>query len=61
MAGQNKNNDVDKKSTKKKDEEDYPMTAGQQFVKAIGPFGCILFLSLFVLFMVYCFTGGFGQ
>ena len=32
------------------------MTAGQNFVKAIKPLGCALFLILFVVFMVFCFT-----
>ena len=59
---------ADKKETKEKktdvhqeENENYPMTAGQQFVKAIGPFGCILFLTIFILFMVFCFTGGVGK
>lgn len=51
-----------KRSPEKKDkgESRSTMTAGQAFVKMIGPFGCILFLVLFVLFLIYCFTGGFG-
>lgn len=32
------------------------MTAGESFVKAIKPIGCALFLLLFVLFLVFCFT-----
>lgn len=32
------------------------MNTGQDFVKKIGPFGCVLFLALFVFFLVYCFT-----
>ena len=32
------------------------MTAGQSFVKAIKPLGCVLFLILFAVFMVFCFT-----
>ncbi len=36
------------------------MTAGQGFVKMIGPVGSIIFLLMFILFLVYCFTGGFG-
>ncbi len=60
MSGKKAKNSGEKK-TAERENEDYPMTAGQQFVKAIGPFGCILFLLIFVLFMVYCFTGGFGQ
>ena len=31
------------------------MTAGQAFVKKIGPFGSALFLLLFVAFLIYCF------
>ena len=31
------------------------MTAGQSFVKAIKPFGCVLFLILFAVFMVIFF------
>lgn len=34
------------------------MTAGEDFVKKIKPFGCVLFLALFVGFLVFCFTGG---
>ena len=36
------------------------MTAGQGFVKMIGPVGSAIFLIVFILFLVYCFTGGFG-
>jgi hypothetical protein len=32
------------------------MNTGQDFVRKIGPFGCALFLALFVLFLIYCFT-----
>ena len=32
------------------------MTAGQQFVKWIKPAGCGIFLVVFVLFLVMCFT-----
>lgn len=32
------------------------MTAGEGFVKAIKPIGCAIFLLLFVLFMVFCFS-----
>ena len=32
------------------------MTAGQQFVKALKPVGCAIFLIVFVLFLVYAFT-----
>jgi len=32
------------------------MSAGQAFVKKIGPFGSAFFLILFVVFLVYCFT-----
>lgn len=31
------------------------MTAGQDFVKKIGPFGSILFLIMFIAFLVICF------
>ena len=34
------------------------MNTGRDFVKMIGPFGSILFLIVFVLFLVFCFTGG---
>ena len=29
------------------------MTAGEDFVKKIKPFGCVLFLALFVGFLVF--------
>lgn len=32
------------------------MTAGQSFVKTIKPVGCVLFLLLFVIFLIFCFT-----
>lgn len=32
------------------------MSAGQEFVKKIGPFGSFLFLVIFVGFFIYCFT-----
>lgn len=32
------------------------MNTGEDFVKKIGPFGCALFLALFVFFLIYCFT-----
>ena len=32
------------------------MTAGESFVKAIKPLGCAVFLILFVVFLVFCFT-----
>ncbi len=32
--------------------------AGQDFVKKIGPWGCALFLGLFVLTTLLCFTAG---
>ena len=32
------------------------MTAGESFVKAIKPIGCVMFLLLFVLFLVFCFS-----
>lgn len=31
-------------------------TAGQDFIHRIGPAGCVLFLALFVLTTVLCFT-----
>lgn len=31
-------------------------TAGQEFVKRIGPAGCILFLALNILMLALCFT-----
>ena len=31
---------------------------GQEFVKKIGPFGCVLFLLLFAAFLVICFVSG---
>jgi len=34
------------------------MTAGQEFVKWLRPFGCVVFLGMFVLFLVLCFTAG---
>ena len=48
--------DVKKQENEKKNEP--LMTAGQAFVKMIGPFGSILFLLVFVLFLIFCFTGG---
>ncbi len=48
--------DSDGRSQENKQEE--KLTAGQEFVKMIGPFGSVLFLLLFVLFLVFCFTGG---
>lgn len=32
------------------------MTAGQEFVKWLKPFGCVLFIVIFVLFLVMCFS-----
>ena len=32
------------------------MSAGEQFVKLIKPVGCALFLIVFVLYLVMCFT-----
>ena len=32
------------------------MTAGQQFVKWLKPVGCGIFLLVFVLFFIMCFT-----
>lgn len=34
------------------------LTAGQAFVKSIGPAGCVLFLALSVLMVALCFTVG---
>lgn len=34
------------------------MNTGSDFVKMIGTFGCILFLIVFALYLVFCFTGG---
>ena len=34
------------------------LTAGQAFVKSIGPFGCALFLIVFILATALCFTVG---
>lgn len=31
---------------------------GEQFVKSIGVAGCVFFLALFVIFLVFCFTSG---
>lgn len=31
---------------------------GEQFVKSIGVAGCIFFLSMFIIFLVFCFTSG---
>ncbi len=33
-------------------------SAGQDFIKKIGPWGCALFLALFILTTVLCFTAG---
>ena len=30
--------------------------AGQDFVKMLKPVGCALFLLLFVIFLIFCFT-----
>lgn len=35
-----------------------PMTAGQSFVKAIRPLGCVMFLGLAVLVAAICLTSG---
>ena len=32
------------------------MTAGQDFVKKLRPFGCVLFIGMSVLFLILCFT-----
>lgn len=34
------------------------MTAGQEFVKRLKPLGCAIFLGMFALFLVICFTAG---
>lgn len=52
--GDNKLRDKDREKEEKKP----PMTAGQGFVKLIGPVGSAIFLLAFVLFLIYCFTGG---
>jgi len=31
---------------------------GAQFVKSIGVAGCVFFLGLFIVFLVFCFTSG---
>lgn len=38
------------------DKQEPKLSAGQDFVKKIGPFGSIFFLGLFVAFLIYCFT-----
>ena len=35
-----------------------PMSAGQSFVKAIRPLGCVVFLGLAVLVTALCFSSG---
>lgn len=37
------------------------MTAGQQFVKILRPFGCILFLVMLVLFLLLAFLPSRGE
>ena len=32
------------------------MTAGQEFVKWLKPFGCGLFILIFIIFLITCFT-----
>lgn len=49
---------LDVKKQEHGERDSAPMTAGQAFVKMIGPFGSVLFLLVFVLFLVFCFTGG---
>ena len=34
------------------------MDAMNQFIKKIGPVGCAIFLGIFLLYMVMCFTQG---
>ena len=31
---------------------------GEQFVKSIGVAGCVFFLAMFIIFLVFCFTSG---
>ena len=38
--------------------EQEKLTAGQAFVKSIGPVGCVLFLMMFILSTALCFTAG---
>ena len=32
------------------------MTAGQDFAKKLGLFGCVLLLIIYILYLVVCFT-----
>lgn len=34
------------------------MTAGEEFVKKLRPLGCVIFIGMFALFLVICFTAG---
>ena len=43
---------------KKPASQEPKLTAGQAFVKSIGPAGCAMFLIVFVLATVLCFTVG---
>ena len=49
---------LDVKNQEHREKDTPQLTAGQAFVKMIGPFGSILFLLVFVLFLIFCFTGG---
>lgn len=49
--------DLDVKSREEKQEKE-KLTAGQDFVRMIGPFGSALFLLMFILFLIFAFTGG---
>ncbi|MEG1492413.1 MAG: hypothetical protein RR394_09190 [Oscillospiraceae bacterium] len=40
----------------KEPQKEASMSAGQGFVKMIRPVGCVLFLLIFVLYLVFCFT-----
>lgn len=46
---------MDEKTPPSQPEKSY---AGQDFVKKIGPWGCVLFLSLAILVTAICFTAG---
>ena len=49
---------LDVKNQEHREKDTPQLPAGQAFVKMIGPFGSILFLLVFVLFLIFCFTGG---
>lgn len=48
----------EEKTNKDEKKDGYKPTAGQSFVKMIGPIGSIIFLLMFVFFLIFCFTGG---